>query len=291
MRPTLVAPGLGNPWFLTLKAALATLLALLLDALTGNPDSVSSTFIAVLCVSPTVLMGLRRALTQMAGSVVGGVWGAGLAALGAPLLTGVPVAVGGALLTTFALRLGTAYPVAAFSALFLQAVPRGGPVETLEVRVLAVATAAVSGFLVNVLVSGGAYRGIFGRRLVKASGLVRGALPVAARGGPDAVAPVWATLATLEGELDLAVEELRWRRREALRLRLEGHRRAAAGLREALHLACELHYLAREDRATAQGVAHLAAWLEAPVDAPPAVPESIAGPADRLVEALWRLPS
>ena len=86
MRPTLVAPGLGNPWFLTLKAALATLLALLLDGLTGNPDSVSSTFIAVLCVSPTVLMGLRRALTQMVGSVAGGLWGAGLAAVGAPLL-------------------------------------------------------------------------------------------------------------------------------------------------------------------------------------------------------------
>ncbi len=290
MRPTLVAPGLGNPWFLTLKAALATLLALLLDALTGNPDSVSSTFIAVLCVSPTVLMGLRRALTQMAGSVAGGLWGAGLAALGAPLLVGVPVAVGGALLTTFALRLGTAYPVAAFSALFLQAVPRGGPVETLEVRLLAVATAAVSGFLVNVLVSGGAYRGIFGRRLVKATSLVRAALARAARGGPDAVVAVWATLATLEGELDLAVEELRWRGREALRARLEGHRRAAAGLREALHLACELYYLAREDAGTAQGVADLAAWLEAPGDDPPAVPEGIAGPADRLVEALWRLP-
>ncbi len=290
MRPTLVAPGLGNPWFLTLKAALATLLALLLDALTGNPDSVSSTFIAVLCVSPTVLMGLRRALTQMAGSVAGGLWGAGLAALGAPLLVGVPVAVGGALLTTFALRLGTAYPVAAFSALFLQAVPRGGPVETLEVRLLAVATAAVSGFLVNVLVSGGAYRGIFGRRLVKATSLVRAALARAARGGPDAVVAVWATLATLEGELDLAVEDLRWRGREALRARLEGHRRAAAGLREALHLACELYYLAREDAGTAQGVADLAAWLEAPGDDPPAVPEGIAGPADRLVEALWRLP-
>jgi hypothetical protein len=125
---------------------------------------------------------------------------------------------------------------------------------------------------------------------VKATSLVRAALARAARGGPDAVVAVWATLATLEGELDLAVEELRWRGREALRARLEGHRRAAAGLREALHLACELYYLAREDAGTAQGVADLAAWLEAPGDDPPAVPEGIAGPADRLVEALWRLP-
>ncbi len=288
-RPTLVAPGLGNPWFLTVKAALATALALGLDALTGNVDHVSSTFIAVLCVSPTVLMGLRRAGTQLGGSLLGGLWGTALAALGAPLLLGVPVAVGGALLSTFALRLGLAYPVAAFSALFIQAVPRGGPMATLEVRLIAVLTAAVSGFVVNVLVSGGAYRGIFERRLEKGRELVLGLLGPAATGGGGAVQDGFGVLSTLEGELALAMEEVRWRRRDVRQL--GAWARETARLREALHLACEIHYQGEAAEVATQEIAPFVAWLEAREGDPPPVPAGVENAADRLVEALWRLAS
>ena len=72
-------------------------LALGFDALTGNPDHVTSTFVAVLSVSPVVLMGLKRSLEQVCGSLLGGVCGtaaalakAGLQVVAVDEVTGFP---------------------------------------------------------------------------------------------------------------------------------------------------------------------------------------------------------
>lgn len=154
-----------RPVFLAGKAAAACLLSLLLDAWTGNPDHVTSTFVAVLCVSPVVLMGLRRALDQVVGSLVGGLSGTAATLAGLGSLAGIPAAVGAGVLLCFTLGFGRGYPVAAFTALFVQLVPRGGPLATFEVQLIAVATGAASAFLVNLLVSSLAYRNIFHRRL------------------------------------------------------------------------------------------------------------------------------
>ena len=111
--------------FLALKAGAACALALLFDALTGNPDHVSSTFVAVLSVSPVVLMGLRRSLDQVVGSVVGGLWGAGCMLLGLTPGLGIPLAVAAAVYSAFLFGFGRGFAVAAFSAMFVQAVPFG----------------------------------------------------------------------------------------------------------------------------------------------------------------------
>ena len=139
--------------FLATKAAAACALALAIDSFTNNPDHVTSTFVAVLSVSPVVLMGLRRSFEQVVGSLLGGLWGTAAALAGLTMGVGIPVAVGAAILSCFLVGFGHGYAVAAFAALFVQAVPRGDPITTLEVRFLAVATAALAAFLVNVFVS------------------------------------------------------------------------------------------------------------------------------------------
>ena len=70
-----MADSIRDAPYLAVKAALACLVTLLLDRAIGNPDHVSSTFVAVLCVSPLLIVGLRQGLSQLAGSALGGVWG------------------------------------------------------------------------------------------------------------------------------------------------------------------------------------------------------------------------
>ena len=172
---------LANPFFLAVKAALACVLALALCSLVGNPDTVSAGFVAVLCVSPTVLMGLRRAGGQLLGSALGGVLGVAMSALELPTWLGVPIAVAASVRLVYALGFEAAYPVAAFSALLIQSGSIGSPAEALEHRVVAVVIAAASGFLVNLVVSGLAYEEIFGRRLAIVERQVFRLLPDAAR--------------------------------------------------------------------------------------------------------------
>ena len=111
--------------FLAGKAFLACLATILLGHAVGNPDHVSSTFVAVLSVSAVALAGLRTGLTQLAGSALGGVWGTLAALAGVPHQVAVPAAVALAIVTAFAVRAGSAYPIAAFTALYLVLVPRG----------------------------------------------------------------------------------------------------------------------------------------------------------------------
>ena len=100
--------------FLAGKAFLACLATILLGHAVGNPDHVSSTFVAVLSVSAVALAGLRTGLTQLAGSALGGVWGTLAALAGVPHQVAVPAAVALAIVTAFAVRAGSAYPIAAF---------------------------------------------------------------------------------------------------------------------------------------------------------------------------------
>lgn len=156
---------LSNPWFLAPKAALATLLAILGNEVLENKDIVSATFIAVLSVSPNILLGLRGGLAQLTGSLTGGLWGVAALLANLELVAGIPLAVGGSILTVFFLRQGPGYPIAAFTALFVQAVPFGTPWETLLVRLEAVAVGALAGFVVNLIVSSRSYPGIYYHRL------------------------------------------------------------------------------------------------------------------------------
>lgn len=281
--------------FLAGKALLACLVTLLLDDLVGNPDHVSSTFVAVLSVSAVALAGLRQGAVQLLGSALGGVWGTLATLAGLPALAAVPLAVGLAVVTAFVARAGSAYPIAAFTALYLVLVPQGTALQTLGIRLLAVASGAVGGLIVNVLVSSLSYRRIYARRVIAAERTVRALLPAAVRGGPSGVEGGFALLAGVQGGLDQALTELAWRR---ARVAQEAVRRMwwrVERLRSVLHLACNLGYVAATEKAAqAVPVAELdrfVAWLAAPQDPPPALPEPLALPASRLAEALMALPA
>jgi hypothetical protein len=279
---------LDHPIYLAVKAALATALALGLDRLVGNPDHVSSTFVAVLCVSPTVIMGLRRATSQMVGSLIGGITGTVALVAGLPPEAGVPLAVGAAVGLAFAARLPLGYPVAAFTALFVQLVPLVAPAERLEVRLGAIAIAGFSGFAVNVLLSSHAYARIYARRLGILEAVVLDSLGRAARHGPDAVQHVFQALGEQKRELDLAVEEVRWRRDSTRHEKLSRHRQQVMRLRHLLHVASEIGYQRREHGVDDTVLHDVETWLgvrEGPV---PAVPAALAPAVQRLVQGLER---
>ncbi len=272
-------PSPRNPWsrvFLAGKAAAACALALAFDAVTGNPDHVTSTFVAVLSISPVVLMGLRRSFEQVVGSLVGGASGTAAALAGLGLGAGIPLAVGSSVLISFLIGFGRGYPVAAFSALFVQAVPRGAPLETLEVRLLAVATAALAAFLVNTLVSFFAYRSIFRRRLRYAEATVSKLLVAAAERGPQAVRPGFELLAELESQIDAARAELRVRRAGTSESFLAGLSYRAGVLRRLLHLVLDLSYLLEEAGLPPDAAQPWLAWLVRPGGAEPEVPAPLA---------------
>ena len=287
--------------FLAGKAAAACALALVFDRLSGNPDHVTSTFVAVLSVSPVVLMGLRRSFEQVVGSLLGGLWGTAAALAGLPLIAGIPTAVGVAILSCFLVGFGRGYTVAAFSALFVQAVPRGEPLATLEVRLLAVATAALAAFVVNVLVSSIAYRGIFRRRLRYAEATVSKLLVAAAERGPLAVRPGCPVLAELESQLEMARSELRWRSGIGRLTRHErdprgafqaGSRRSASWLagisyrtgvlRRLLHQVLDLSYLLEEHGLPPDAAQPWLRWLVCPGDTEPPVPAPLADTTRRI---------
>ena len=260
-------------FFLAGKAAAACAVALLIDGWTGNPDHVSSTFVAVLAVSPVVLMGLRRSFDQIVGSGLGGLLGAGAMLAGLELGVGIPLAVGLSILASFALGFGRGYTVAAFSALFVQAVPWGDVFSTLEVRLLAVTTAVVSAFIVNTVISAAAYESIFRRRYRLAQAAVSSLLVRAAEQGPAVVQEGFPMLATLEYELDLAIGELRWRRATDSCV---FHLRERVGLlRRLLHLVLDLVYRLEEEELPPDSLQPWLQWLIARGGEEPEVPEAL----------------
>ncbi len=275
-------------FFLALKSAVACLMALAIDRWTGNPDHVTSTFVAVLCVSPVVLMGLRKSLDQVGGSLIGGVSGTLTVLLPLGMFFGIPLAVGSAVLLSFALGFGRGYTVAAFSALFVQAVPWGTPIDTLEVRLLAVATGAVAAFAVNLLVSSMAYRGIFRRRLRFAEATVSALLVRAAEQGPQVVRAGFPVLADLERELGLASDELRLRRSKETHEWIEGLADRAGRLRRLLHLVLDLEYRIEEEQLPRDAVQDWLRWLVHEGGDEPALPEPLI-PSARRIRRLGRL--
>jgi hypothetical protein len=272
--------------FLAAKALLACLVTLQLDGLLGNPDHVSSTFVAVLSVAVVALAGLRQGATQLLGSALGGVWGTCATLAGLPPLAGVPLAVGLAVVTAFAARAGSAYPIAAFTALYLILVPQGTPLATLGIRMLAVTSGVVGGLVVNVVVSALFYRGIYERRLAAVEDEVRALLPAAVRDGLDAAEGGFARLAALQGDLDAALQELRWRRAWRTHAAIRDMWWRVEKLRTLLHLASHVGWLVASEGVDASAVAPLVEWLRAPSGPAPAVPEALEDAVRRLQAGL-----
>ena len=277
-------PVLGSPGFVAGKAGLASGVALAVCALAGNEDHVSAAFVAVVCVSPTVLIGFRRALSQLLGSALGGVFGAGALQLGIPADVGIPLAVTGAVYTALRAGLGPSWVVAAFTALFVQAVPRGVPTHPLGVRMEAVAIAVRAATVVNVVVSGWSYRTLFDKRLAKLEGYVHDVLAWSASAGPSAYQPAFALITTLDEELAHAVEELEWRRSTDL-----GHvrniRARVASLRHLLHVALDLYARSSEAGLAETDAADVIRWAATGQGEPPLGPAPLGEARERLIAA------
>lgn len=274
---------LVDPLFLSVKAGAAAGFALLGARLLHNPDLVTATFVAVLCVSPSVLAGLRRGVAQLLGSLVGGALGT-LAALAAlPVEVGVPLAVASAIAASFGLGYPSGYAVAAFTALLVQVVPRGTPWETLLLRVEAVLLGAVCAMLANLILSAWLYTPIFARRMRALEEVVDGLLEVAAERGPMAVEPGFATVRALDGELRTALDELRFHPRGRAAPQLRAWLDEVERTLHLLHVIYDLGLAARAAGVGAEALAPLLRWLRRPEGDPPAPPTAVAGPAGRAI--------
>lgn len=228
---------LTNSIALACKAAIGSSLGYGLAALVGNPDALSAAFVAVVCISPTVLAGLRLGVEQAGGSLVGGAIATGIALIGLPPWLGLGLAVGLSIGAVFALGAGRAFPVAAFTSVYIFLVPFGGPAMTLAVRAQAVLLGATAAMLVNAIVSSMAYQRIFDDRIRRVEALLAHHLERLVNEKAHTIQPVFAVLAALDAELVMAKRELRLRR-------AAGHRRVAERLSEVRLLTRVTHFAA-----------------------------------------------
>lgn len=282
-------PALGSPGFVAAKAGLASGVALAACALVGNEDHVSAAFVAVVCVSPTVLIGFRRAFSQLLGSALGGAFGASSLQLGIPADVGIPLAVTGSVYAAFRAGLGQSWVVAAFTALFVQAVPRGVPTHTLAVRMEAVGIAVLAATLVNLVVSGWSYRTLFDKRLTRLEAYVHEVLTWAATAGPAAFTPAFALITALDEELTHAVEELTWRRSSDLG-HLRGVHARVTALRHLLHVALDLQTRAAELGLPIEEATAMVRWAATGSGEPPLAPTPLGDARDRVIAARRALP-
>jgi uncharacterized membrane protein YgaE (UPF0421/DUF939 family) len=256
---------LSNPIFIILKATLACAVALIADYWLGNPDHVSSTFVAVLCISPTVLIGLRNAWAQILGSFVGGIWGVSWLLLAdtfaLPLLPGLPLAVGLAVASTFLLKIQSGYPVAAFTALFMVAVPQTTPLLTFETRFLALFVAAVSSFLINALVSAMLYQRIYARRVKKVEGFIETILIPVFQGDQKLADRGFALLNILQQQLRNTLFELQLRRAWTMHKDIHTFLLRTQKLSYLLHLVLDLRFLCQEENTASESVEPFLEWL------------------------------
>lgn len=205
--------------FLAGKAAASAVLGWAGVTALGNPDAVSAAFVAVICTSPIILSGLKRARDQVLGSLIGGAVAALFAWLGLPFALELALGVGVAVWLTIALGFGAGYQVAAFTAIYLLLIPRGTPVDTLLVRLSSVAVGGTAAVAVNGVVSLLMYVRIFQRKERLATELVAEQLrSIVATPEPPAngIEDLFITLGTLQSELADAVKELAWRKNPTL---------------------------------------------------------------------------
>lgn len=206
---------LDNPWPLAVKTALAASMAYVLCLALALPDGVSAAFVAVVCVTPTVIAGLRRAVGQSVGSLVGGGFAWVLMTGGLPIALSLGLSVGLSVWVVFRAGHPSAHVVAAFTAIYVHLLPLGAPDRTLWVRIAAVAVGALSAMCVNTFASAMFYQSIFERRLKRVEVMVANRLEHLIAGELEAMVPIFAALGALSVELHEANRELRWRRASA----------------------------------------------------------------------------
>jgi len=139
------------------------MIALLFDRVTKSPDSVSSTFVATLCICPLALMGLQKGLAILIASLIGVAFGTIATIIRESITTDMDAVTNSHLITVPIAIMLTEYTLylfncgdagsktsAHFSALFVILVPfeyvdiSYSPLSTLLVRGVALVTAVIS---------------------------------------------------------------------------------------------------------------------------------------------------
>ncbi|CAN5581071.1 hypothetical protein BH09MYX1_BH09MYX1_40120 [soil metagenome] len=228
---------LTDPLFLALKAALAASVAVLLTRLFHVSDQLSAGFVAVACVSPTAYAGLKRGAQHAFGSALGGGIATALTLiLPAPLAPAIVlVSVFLAVLACMRLKMASAYGVAAFSAVYVVALPFVSATIAVETRLASVAIGIGVATITNLGVSA-----IFGERIIERRMRLareRIADALADRKG-DAADARFETAFTLVAELRTDLEAAQ---RELLGSSFGARRAAARHIAEAIRFRRLLH--------------------------------------------------
>eukprot|EP00768_Dysnectes_brevis_P005794 gnl/Dysnectes_brevis/4335_a5774_553.p1 GENE.gnl/Dysnectes_brevis/4335_a5774_553~~gnl/Dysnectes_brevis/4335_a5774_553.p1 ORF type:complete len:323 (+),score=66.51 gnl/Dysnectes_brevis/4335_a5774_553:46-1014(+) len=146
------ASSITTPFWWSFKASLSVLLTLFFDYLVSNEDHVSSTFIAVCSTSPAVLLGIKMSITTMSGVIFGALVSSPFLFSSVNIHISLPLAVFVTLLVSHTVTFID--PTAAvFSALFLQLVSYGTPLNTIATRIIAPAMGVAAAIIVNVIIS------------------------------------------------------------------------------------------------------------------------------------------
>jgi uncharacterized membrane protein YgaE (UPF0421/DUF939 family) len=280
---------LTNPLFMVVKAMLACALALYLNRLLGNPDHVSATFVAILCLTPTVRMGLKNARAQLLSGLLGACWGTWLHLSAHPPEIILPLAVGLAIGSSFALKMGEGYATAAFSALFVILVQFQSPWHTLGVRFVSLSIAAASSFFVNALVSALIYRDIFSERLQKVEQRLYAVLPEVLAGNGAAADQVFELLAQLKAQMRETLKELAFRRAWKTHAQVSRLLIRAQWLNYLLHLIWDLAWLQREEHLDATETEAFVRWIQGQEKTFIYLPDQLLGIQKRIVAVLAHL--
>ncbi len=231
---------LDNPLVLPAKTGLSAGLAWALCDALDIPDPVSAAFVAVVCTSPTVLSGLKRAFDQGVGSIAGAVLAIAVTFAPLPDWLALTIGVGGAVALVRAIGFAAGYPVAAFTAIYMYLVPFGGPFETAWVRIAAIIAGATAAIAVNTAMSAVFYRRLFARRLRLAADDLAEHLEQLDDKDPERLLEVFPVLAMLTSELADADSELFLRRSQRQTEEVSRLRQQVRALTRVAHFARDL---------------------------------------------------
>jgi uncharacterized membrane protein YgaE (UPF0421/DUF939 family) len=247
---------LADPVSLAVKAGVASAIAVVATRALGVDDPLTSGFVALACVSPSVTGGARSGFEALAGSALAcAIAGAPLVAW--PALRGSPVVLGAslaaAILLCFGLRLRSAYLVAGFSVVYLHVLPFDSAASGIALRIEAVLLGVLAATLLNLVESALRAHAIAARRVrlakaVVAHDLREGAAWLAGR--EDAPAPsfeaAFEVVRELRGDLEASSRERLFPGARRAREHAERGLEEAESLERAAHLAKEIALLVHE---------------------------------------------
>lgn len=212
-------PSLINWPIFGFKVGIAVALAVFLDSVFNFHDPISAGFVALVCVSPTVLTGMKRASEQLAGSVLGGLIGWIVLLMGGHGPVGIAISVGLSCALSGILKMEVAHVVASFAALWMIVLGDATPTASFWAHLGAVTMGCVTSSLLNLLVSGLLYRMLFVRRMRILRGMLSDCFAAASQ-GEDHFGPAFGMISSVSAELSDASKEVlaKWLRVDKLLL-------------------------------------------------------------------------